>query len=351
MKSKKFVLAGLVLAAITMVLLPLSGCKDAAGNGGGVKVYSSPEEVKVLTADEYSSPNNTGSEWTYVAFGEWPQSEASGITPTLVDPQPENLFKDKYYFDANGEYVKEGGKYYKVEPIVWRVLNKDYKTTGTALLLAEKILTGGVPYYDVCDTDRTVGVATIHPNNYEHSAVRAWLNGLKYQYKGPDGGGQIEKEDYFGKGFLQTAFTESARELIADTTVDNTAASTTDAGSTLPQATNYVCSDTTDKIFLLSEKEATTSEYGFAAYSKFGEGSTRIRVTTDYAKATGAFQEDSLAGYGGWWWLVRNLIFPTLTLRIISSRVRQSFLFRMTLVKMKSSVMSKSSHRLNLVVV
>ncbi len=28
MKSKKFVVAGLVLAAVTMVLLPLSGCKN-----------------------------------------------------------------------------------------------------------------------------------------------------------------------------------------------------------------------------------------------------------------------------------------------------------------------------------
>ena len=33
-----------------------------------------------------------------------------------------------------------------------------------------------------------------------------------------------------------------------------------------------------------------------------GEGSTRIRLTTDYAKATGAEQASTL-GDGGWWWL------------------------------------------------
>lgn len=33
-----------------------------------------PAEVKVLTELEYTSPNNTGSEWTYVEFGEWPQT-------------------------------------------------------------------------------------------------------------------------------------------------------------------------------------------------------------------------------------------------------------------------------------
>ena len=180
-KSKKFVLAGLVLAAITMVLLPLSGCKDAAGNGGGVKVYSFPAEVKVLT--DYASPNNTGSEWTYVAFGEWPQTEAVDFKPT-TDSQSHGIFVDTYYVEGNDKYVKAGGKYYKVEPIVWRVLNKDYKTTGTALLLAEKILTGGVPYYVDTNTRTIAGAGTkeekpdtVYPNNWQYSTIRAWLNG------------------------------------------------------------------------------------------------------------------------------------------------------------------------------
>ena len=30
--------------------------------------------------------------------------------------------------------------------------------------------------------------------------------------------------------------------------------------------------------------------------------STRIRMTTDFAKASGAYQSTT-AGYGGWWWL------------------------------------------------
>ena len=53
---------------------------------------------------------------------------------------------------------------------------------------------------------------------------------------------------------------------------------------------------------MLSEQEATKAAYGFAVYDEYGEDNTRIRVTTDYAKATGAYQ-DSTAGYGGWWWL------------------------------------------------
>ena len=274
-----------------------------------------PKEVKVLTG--YTSPNHTGSSWTYMEFGEWPQSEALGVSPTLVDPQPENLFKGKYYSDANGEYVEKDGKYYKVEPIVWRVLTTSYKapeggTVGEILLLAEKILTGGVPYYDVYNVNRTVGEATIYPNNYEHSAVRAWLNGLEYLYKGPDDVREVEKEDYFGKGFLQTAFTESAQTLIADTTVDNSAASTNPASNPnlWKNGENPYASKTPtkDKIFLLSQQEATNSEYGFDEYNRYvGDDyntttSTRIRVTTDYAEATGAYQSPT-PGNGGWWLL------------------------------------------------
>ena len=271
-----------------------------------------PAEVEVLT--DYESPNNTGNDCTYVAFGEWPQTEAVFFNPTTA-PKSHEIFDGNYYVEGNDKYVEKDSKYYKVEPIVWRVLTTNYTappeggTVGEILLLAEKILTGGIPYYDVYNVDRTVGEATIYPNNYEHSAVRAWLNGLEYQYKGPDDVREVEKEDYFGKGFLQTAFTESAQKLIAYTTVDNTAASTTDAGSNLPQATDYACANTTDKVFLLSEKEATNSDYGFDEYDRWvGDdygttSSTRIRDTTDYAEATGAYPGDSSAGYGGWWWL------------------------------------------------
>ena len=274
-----------------------------------------PAEVEVLT--DYESPNNTGNDCTYVAFGEWPQTEAVFFNPTTA-PKSHEIFDGNYYVEGNDKYVEKDSKYYKVEPIVWRVLTTNYTappeggTVGEILLLAEKILTGGIPYYDVYNVDRTVGEATIHPNNYEHSAVRAWLNGLKYQYKGPDDGRQIEKEDYFGKGFLQTAFTQSARGLIADTTVDNSAASTNPASNPKlwENGENPYASDTPtkDKIFLLSEEEATTSEYGFAEYNVYvgtngTTTSTRIRVTTDYAYATGANQSSTIPGYGGWWWL------------------------------------------------
>ncbi|MBR2361125.1 MAG: hypothetical protein IKA80_00560, partial [Spirochaetaceae bacterium] len=146
---------------------------------------------------------------------------------------------------------------------------------------------------------------TVYPNNWQYSTIRAWLNGLDV-VKSDD---PLENDKtYTNNGFLQTAFTADAQSLIAGTSVDNSAASTTDAGSNLPPATDYACANTTDKVFLLSEEEATNSEYGFDEYNRYvGDDyntttSTRIRVTTDYAKATGAYQS-STEGYGGWWWL------------------------------------------------
>ena len=290
-----------------------------------------PEEVKVLTELEYTSPNHSGSEWTYVAFGEWPQT----IKEESVEIRAETLVRGgltyylgndgNYYVKAeekangsstaykysNGEQAGQGGtstKWFKVEPIVWRVLTTSYEapeggTVGEILLLAEKSLTGGIPYY-VSTSQRTIGSQTVHANNWQYSTIRAWLNG---SYEASD----TQDTTYTNKGFLQTAFTADAQSLIADTSVDNSAASTIPSEITAEalksdwnDGVNSYASDTptTDKVFLLSEQEATTESYGFATYSDSGEGSTRIRVTTDYAKATGAYQS-STPGYGGWWWL------------------------------------------------
>lgn len=285
MKSmKKMVLVGLVLLASVMILV---GCKMEAGDA---KVYTFPAAVKVLT--DYESPNNTGSEWTYVEFGEWPQSEAKDVEENslkLVDGG-RGYFKDNYYKDDNDNYyVKHNDSYYKVEPIVWRVLNKDYSGTGTALLLAEKILTGGIPYYGKY-ISRTIGGVEIFPNNYEHSQIRAFLNGLSYAYKESDSTEQIEKNEYEDAGFLQTAFTDEDLKCIAETTVDNTATSTIPNTLTEEEKrlnwnegkNDNACDNTSDKIFLLSMQEATTAGYGFGVYTDYGEG-TRIRVATDYA--------------------------------------------------------------------
>ena len=214
----------------------------------------------------------------------------------------ENPYKTSYTYSDNSTVSSGSTRYFKVEPIKWKVLTTDYNSTGKALLLAEDILTANVKYY-ASETDRTINGNTVYANNYKYSTMRAYLNG---SYESDD----TQTQTYADKGFLQTAFTATAQGLIATTEVDNSAESTSDAKGILKKADgtdssnpyDYTCANTSDKIFLLSEKEVTTTDYGFEGYNSSGSGNARIRVTTDYAKANYACQSAN-TGNGGLWLL------------------------------------------------
>ncbi len=283
---------------------PGGGSQTVAARGDYIKVGT--ETIGTKTYD-------------LVTFGLWPQTiKASGVTVDKNTCQQEvhgaftyckgndgewyveqaEKAYDFGYKYSDGTTVGRGGtsaKWFKVEPIKWRVLTTNYG--GAKLLLAESILTGGVPY--CLNSRRTIGGATVYANNYKYSTIRAWLNG---KYESDD----TQDKTHAGKGFLQSAFTSAQQGQIKTTTVDNSARSTNpDANATQwNSGANQYASDTptSDKIFLLSEKEVTTSAYGFEAYDSYGTGNKRIRVTTDFAKATGAYQSSD-AGMGGWWWL------------------------------------------------
>lgn len=198
---------------------------------------------------------------------------------------------EEVYKYTNGNQVKEKAEesyqYFKVEPIKWKILTRDYNGTKKALLLAEKILIGNIQYYGSIE-NREINSKTIYPNNYKYSAVRAYLNGVYEE-------GDTQEKTYNNIGFLQTAFIPSAQNKIAVTAVDNSPETTGQSESSY--ATNCACEETEDKIFLLSISELINSTYGFADFSAHGEGNARIRVTTDYAKARGAYQGE----YGGKW--------------------------------------------------
>ncbi|MBQ2552763.1 MAG: hypothetical protein II563_07970, partial [Treponema sp.] len=258
-------------------------------------------------------------DWTYVLFGDWPQTikdsdvevdESKSVEVGMFTyymgsdgnwyvRQQEKAYESGYKY-TDGSTVKQSSansdKYFKVEPIKWRVLTDNY--SGKKLLLAENIL-AACQYYDN-NLNRN---GSIYPNNYKESRIRAYLNGLSYNIKSVTNGTQTANGDFVNKGFLQTAFNETFHSSIEDTTVDNSASSTNDTSGSFSEALpKYCCDDTIDKIFLLSEKEVTTSDYGFEGYQQSGVGNTRIRMTTDFAKASGATQSTT-AGYGGEWWL------------------------------------------------
>ena len=229
-----------------------------------------------------------------ISFGAWPQTIKSEDITITNETKVVGMFTyykgsdDEWYAKSSensqkynckysdGTIVGQGGtgeKYFKVEPINWRVLTDNY--SGKKLLLAESILVN--KRFD----DKS--------NNYEDSEIRSWLNGY----------------------FLNTAFSDGEQSDISIIRIDNSSLSTNpDEDATLWEngENQYACDNTEDKIFLLSVQEVTTASYGFDTdpYACKGdgihEGSSRIRITTDFAKASGAWQSTE-TGYGGWWWL------------------------------------------------
>ena len=204
-------------------------------------------------------------------------------------------YADSQY--SNGQDIGSGKQWFKLEPIKWRVLTANYDhdnsstTPGKPLLLAENVLQP-MEYYDGGGVDREVS-----DNNYEHSKVRAFLNGLEYQQN------NTEITDFVNNGFLQTAFTTTASGKILETTVINNARSTNPASDStcFNNGENAYASNsaTTDKLFLLSIQEITNSRYGFSEeYKNNKYNSARVRTVTDFAKANGA---DSKSNNDIWW--------------------------------------------------
>ena len=91
----------------------------------------------------------------------------------------ENASDDGYTYSdgtAVAQRSANSTKYFKVEPIKWRVLNPNADTN--KILLAESILTANIPYYG-STSNRTLNETTIYANNYKYSNIRAYLNGTK----------------------------------------------------------------------------------------------------------------------------------------------------------------------------
>lgn len=180
--------------------------------------------------------------------------------------------------DNNGYYT--GIVYwFKYEPISWTVLKEE---NDLAFLLCDMILDAQPYQNEVTNEEGTYNWLAAsngtpdgtYANNYEYSAIRSWLN----------------------NNFYRTAFQEMQQQIILTTTVSNDPSSIGGLDGGTPTVF-YPCNDTQDKIFLLSVKEVTSEDYGFAKTTSKTE--TREKKTTDYAQAQGAYNEGN--GNGTWW--------------------------------------------------
>ena len=320
---------------VTLTISPETGCKlDAltvtAEGGAAVSVsgtgnsrrFTMPAKNVTVTAafvavasaasGAYTPAGTTkinGVDYELVTFGLWPQTVKADDDTVTVDANKSKQVGDfTYYKGSDGEWyakIKENAfesgctysdgkpvaqssansyKWFKVEPIKWRVLTTSYnETNGKKLLLAENVLIA--KRYDTSK------------NNYQNSEIRKWLNSNANSNADSDYGGS--------GGFLKTAFSASEQTKIAAASVDNDARSTNpDVNATKwNNGTNIYASGTptTDKVFLLSLQEATKRAYGFSFHD--AQLSERIRVPTDYAKASGVNHKNTTIWKGGTWWL------------------------------------------------
>jgi len=329
---KKVIILPLLL--LQFLCLFLSGCKKSKVS------YSFTESIILLPPGTNGS---AGRKARYVLFGDWPQE----IKSEKVQIDENSFFKKGrficYFGDDGNYYVKAAenvynrsstfsdgttihknnteSRYFKIEPIKWRVITLSYNGENTAYLLSEKMLDSGIPFYPGC-TSRTINGKDILANNYKYSTMRAYLNG---SYEKDDIQLQIFKE-YFkeGEGFLQSAFSENAQQLIQITKVDNSPIQMSYDGENAIQK-KFACEDTFDKIFLPSTREITSAgDFGFPPHNvgldsenKSLNDRLRIRKATDFAVARGVYQSVT-TDLGGNWWLRSPYYISNYDIRYVS---------------------------------
>lgn len=266
----------------------------------------------------------------FYKFGDYPQtlSKISNYTSSAVykgwylgkdgyfyEYATEEGFNSNYCYSDETTKVGTGGtnkKYFKVEPVVWRKLTDNYvirnssgkyESTGKALLYAEKILTA-INFLEKLPSNgtRTVdGNNKVFVANYKYSSLRAYFNNLYFEDTSSN---HCSTTDWGTNGFLKKAFTSTAQGKIATTTVDNSPESTMlfDNPKSYNNGVNNnaTCGYTYDKIFALSWWELSNPNYKFLQGK--GADNARVRWTSDYALAKGAYKKKPAEQSGGFYW-------------------------------------------------
>lgn len=191
----------------------------------------------------------------------------------------------KTYQDDNN-YERNVTYWFKYEPLSWHILDE---TGGQKLLICEKAIDCQEYYASFLYTSFSHNGGSGFANNYSLSTIRKWLN----------------------ETFYNIAFTSSEKSRIVAVTVDNGERSANpDGNATLyDDGVNvYACSNTSDKVFLLAEREISTESYGFYAYDvkdpseeklEHDDKLARAREGTEYAKCQGLWVNNK--NLGNWW--------------------------------------------------
>ncbi len=197
-----------------------------------------------------------GTSGEYVLFGDYPQSLLTDNTVTVDETVTMKMGSWTVYGGSDGNlYYKYDSKYFKVEPIKWRVI---WRQNNKVFLFAENIL-------DI--------------RSYDYNGQYIYTFSMMH--------------DFLNTFFLSKAFTEAAQNYIEITTVDCDTIYYYDYDyydyDSYGEVLDYYSND---KIFILENFEISDS-------STFPDNSSLIRTYTGFS----AYQTNSSQGTRGQWWL------------------------------------------------
>lgn len=244
----------------------------------GILLGTSNISVMAKSSDSVSNPkhyctrkhdDSDTTKWSYIYFGNYPQTEVTGeaLTDAIINASYDSddnawVGDTKYHRikkkDANHKsyFGSKTYRYFKWEPIKWRVLKSE---GDTLFVISDKAL-------DCREYNDKYKKVT-----WRTCTLRKWLNNT----------------------FYETAFLKKEQSAIVAKKVDNlnNQSYNTKGGK-----------DTSDKIYLLSIAEVVSEEYGFCGTYSTSSVSRRM-ATTDFAHAIGAGANGSKFEENCIWWL------------------------------------------------
>ena len=180
---------------------------------------------------------------------------------------------------ANG-YETNTIYWFAFEPLTWRVLD-----SRSGFIVCDSII-DAQPYSNTIFSGVDYYYNDAELNNYASdyvtSSIREWLN----------------------SDFYNAAFTDSEKDIIMESALENSGYYTSIGTPGYEDFDSYL---TTDKVFLLSYKEISTSKYGFSQ-DAYGRDAICKLQGSDYAKSQGlsVFREKGSKEEGNSSWILRS---------------------------------------------
>lgn len=260
-----------------------------------VKDFDTDPSVNHKTPTRAYGGGSGGSAATYIYLGDYPQTlKADDVEVYNVSSNKKTRGTLAFYPGSDGNwYTQKSSKWYKLEPIKWRVLTKSYKDSNgndVWLLLSEKILDAET-FFNYSSRSGSSGYNSSYyaASCYYFSIARAFLDATSYLNSDCNTDNreyQNYTTDNSGKSFRIRALRGAPLKQVRLPNTEAAAKREDGTGSSPSSSALGAVTYRDAYVFVLSRQEATRTYYDFNG----GEGAdpARVRTATDWAEASGA---------------------------------------------------------------